>query len=80
MRAPHSKPTQTEPIPAQAVDIHLTVSATVGKEGDLSQMRYTIEHDAMVRTVLDGAGKMQITADEWLFDRMLATKIAFSTQ
>jgi hypothetical protein len=46
----------------------------------MAQMQYTVEHEAMVRTVVDGDGKLKINADEWIFDRMIATKIAFAAQ
>lgn len=46
------------------------VSSEAGSEGDLAKMRYTVEHDSMVRTVLDGNGKLKIKSDEWIFDRM----------
>ena len=75
-----SKPTQTEPIPKHTVDIHLTVSSVVGEEGDLAKMRYSIEQDSMVRRVADDAGTPTVAGDEWLLDRMIATKQAFAAQ
>ena len=60
--------------------VQRAVPSAVGSEGDMAQMRYTVEHEAMVRTVVDGDGKLKINADEWIFDRMIATKIAFAAQ
>ena len=43
-------------------------------------MRYSIEQDSMVRRVADDAGTPTVAGDEWLLDRMIATKQAFAAQ
>jgi hypothetical protein len=55
---------------ARRCSVPSAVSSDVGSEGDLAKMRYTVEHESMVRKVLGGDGKMKIKDDEWIFDRM----------